>query len=122
MALPRYTAKTVRPQTGGGTAQFAQAQVFETAGSLVDKFRDYQFEQTAIQRAQEGKKKALEDFSANRELELADTSTFYGRSYNEKAQALHKAKVSNNIDNKYRELALEYEDNPQAFLEASQVI
>jgi len=117
MHLPRYREKRIAEVSGDAIVHKAKAQAVATLSQRISAFQGIA--------AQIGKREAIskaeEDFSAKvlqgEDFSTIDDNTIYADKYNNLTRNTFIAKTTQGIKNRGVELAAQFKDNPQGFLD-----
>lgn len=121
--LPRYKAPRPTPQTGGGMAQRATAQMFGTLGDRIDQFAGMAIKQYAETTANEAKQDAQKAFSQRgMQAKVNDEMTVYGQTYTNALTNMHKKQLAIDTGVAVQGVYEQHKDNPVAFEAATKEI
>ena len=118
--LPRYKPARPTPQTGGGMAQRAKAQMFGTLSDRIDQFAGMALDRYTKETEVEAKQDAAEAFSKRgMQAKINDDMTVYGQTYSNALTNMHKKQLAIDTGVKLEETYNKFKNNPLAFKEAT---
>jgi hypothetical protein len=121
--LPRYRAPRVTPQTGGGAAQRAQAQMIGSLADRIGAFKQPVLQRMARTAEVEAKQDAAEAFSQKgMQAEVNDEMTIYGQTYSNALSGMHKKQLAIDTGIAFENVYQKNKDNPLAFEEETKEI
>lgn len=116
MDIPRYQGVNTQVQSSDAP-QRAQMSALDTFISGVESIKQSTIQATADDAMARGEIKALDDVSKG-ELKVESLYTAYGKAYNNASRAAYQANVSMDMKSAASSLAIEHENDPEAFRQA----
>jgi hypothetical protein len=118
--LPRYKAPRPTPQTGGGIAQRAKAQMFGTLADRIDVFAGIAIDRYAKETEVQAKQDAEQAFAQRgMQAKVNEEMTVYGQTYTNALNNMHKKQLAIDTGVKFEETYNKFKNNPVAFKEAT---